>query len=142
MIFVDTGAFCAFSDRRDSFHVVAVKQFSSILSERSRLITSNFIVDETYTWIRYRLGYQYARDFLTKVRRSELHQKAPLEVITVDRTLEDKASRLLEKYQDQDLSYTDATSLALIMDKRIKRAFSFDQHFYLLPIELVPSMPS
>jgi uncharacterized protein len=139
MIFVDTGAFCAFADRSDSCHVVAVRQFSAILRERLQLITTNFVVDETYTWMRYRLGYREAAEFLRRLRQSE--EKEPrLEITTVSRALENEATRLLEKFSDQDLSYTDATSLALIQKKGLLRAFTFDRHFHLLPIEIIPGI--
>lgn len=141
MIFLDRGAFCAFTDSRDSYHVIAVEQFSVILKEKRSLVTTNFIVDETYTWIRYRLGFQQAQDFICRIRESQGNDGFRLEVVTVDRQLEDKAFRMLEKYADQDLSYTDATSLALIKSRRISQVFTFDHHFYLLPVELIPSVP-
>jgi uncharacterized protein len=139
MIFVDTGAFCAFADRSDSCHVIAVRQVSAILRERLQLITTNFVVDETYTWMRYRLGNREAAKFLRRLRQSE--EKEPrLEITTVSRALENEATRLLEKLSDQDLSYTDATSLALIHKKGLLRAFTFDRHFLLLPIEIIPGI--
>lgn len=139
MIFIDTGAFCAFIDRTDRCHVLAVKQFSLLLKGQSRLITTNFVIDETYTWLRYRLGYHQAIEFLRKIRQSE--QKEPqLEVVTVTRSLEEQACKLLEKFSDQDVSYTDATSLALIQERKLTRAFTFDRHFHLLSIELIPGV--
>lgn len=139
MIFVDTGAFCAFSDRTDKCHAIAVRQFALILKEKRPLITTNFIIDETYTWIRYRLGYNQAMEFLRRIRQSE-RQKPSLEIISITRNVEDKAARLLEKYSDQDLSFTDAISLAIIQEKKLKQAFTFDRHFYLLPIEVLPGV--
>lgn len=137
--FIDTGAFCAFSDRKDSCHELAVRQFALILKENRPLITTNFIVDETYTWLRYRLGFGQAIEFLRRIRETE-KRKQSLEVITIVRSIEDKAARYLEKYSDQDLSYTDATSFAVIQERKIKQVFSFDRHFYLMPIELVPGI--
>lgn len=139
MIFVDTGAFCAFSDRKDSCHQIAVRQFSLILKDKQPLITSNYIIDETYTWLRYRLGFEIAIQFLHRIREAE-SSKPRLEVVTINRAIEDKAIRLLEKYDDQDLSFTDATSLVLIKEKKVKKAFSFDRHFYLGSIELIPGI--
>jgi uncharacterized protein len=139
MIFVDTGAFCAFSDRGDSAHVLAVRQFSLSLHEKVRLITSNFIIDETYTWIRYRLGAKQALEFLDRTRQAEGRQPK-LEIVTVNRLLEEKARVLLAKFSDQDLSYTDATSLALILERKISQAFTFDRHFHLISVELLPGI--
>ncbi len=142
MIFVDTGAFCAFANQKDEYHQIAVRQFSLILKQRLPLITSNFVVDETYTWLRYRLGYDQAIQFLQTIRQAEQHRESSLEIITITREIEDKAMTLLKKYDDQDLSFTDATSLAVIQKRKLKQAFSFDSHFYLLPIELIPGVVS
>jgi predicted nucleic acid-binding protein len=139
MIFIDTGAFCAFSDRSDNYHEIAVRQFSLILKEKHPLVTTNFIVDETYTWLRYRLGFNQAIEFLHRIRQAE-KEKPRLEIITIGRPTEERAARLLEKYADQDLSFTDATSLAIIQERKLKQAFTFDRHFYLLPIELIPGI--
>ncbi|HEY9792507.1 MAG TPA: PIN domain-containing protein [Candidatus Obscuribacterales bacterium] len=139
MIFIDTGAFCAFSDRSDDCHVLAVRQFALLLTKKTRLITTNFVIDETYTWIRYRLGSTQALEFLRRTDEAEGKQPS-LEITSVDRSLEQQARRMLVKFADQDLSYTDATSLALIQQRKISQAFSFDRHFRLLPIELLPGM--
>lgn len=136
--FIDTGAFCAFSDRRDHYHFVAVKQFSLLIRERSPLITSNFIVDETYTWIRYRLGHPQALEFLQRTRDSE-NQKL-LRVVAITRPLEEKATSILKKFQDHELSYTDATSMALILEQKIPQTFTFDKHFYLIQVSVIPGV--
>ncbi|MBX9877522.1 MAG: PIN domain-containing protein [Candidatus Obscuribacterales bacterium] len=140
MIFVDTGAFCAFADQKDKYHQIAVRQFSLILNQRLPLITSNFVIDETYTWLRYHLGYDQAIKFLQTIRQAEQQKESSLEIITITREIEDKAMTILKKYNDQDLSFTDATSLAVIQRKKLKQAFSFDSHFYLLSIELIPGV--
>ncbi|MHB2019218.1 MAG: type II toxin-antitoxin system VapC family toxin [Candidatus Xenobia bacterium] len=136
--FVDTGAFCAFSDRTDSLHVLAVQQFAQLLRERVPLVITNFIVNETYTWLRYRLGFDPAVEFLKRIRQSE--KESLLEVVTVDYPLEVKAIEVLEQFSDQDLSYTDAASLALIQKRKLKRAFTFDHHFHLIPVQVIPGL--
>ena len=36
---------------------------------------------------------------------------------------------ILRKYSDQDFSYTDAVSFAIMRRQRIRKAFCFDKHF-------------
>ena len=139
MIFIDTGAFCAFADRSDKCHVLAVRQFSQLLKQRQALVTTNFIIDETYTWIRYRLGHAQAMAFLHASEQAQMRQPR-LEVVSITADIEKSAVRLLGKYADQDLSYTDATSLAVINARKLRRAFTFDRHFHLLPLELLPGV--
>lgn len=139
MIFIDTGAFCAFSDRSDTYHVIAVRQFARVLRDLRPLVTTNFIIDETYTWIRCRQGHQRALEFLQRIREA-VRGKPRLDIVTVTRPLEEKAWQLLEKFAEQDLSYTDATSFAVIQDRKLSQAFTFDRHFYLLRVELLPGV--
>ena len=49
MIFVDTGAWIAIEDRKDVHHKKAMDFKNKILVSRSRLITTNYVLDETYT---------------------------------------------------------------------------------------------
>jgi predicted nucleic acid-binding protein len=45
---------------------------------------------------------------------------------------------LFEKLGDQEVSYTDCVSFALMRQAGIGRAFSFDRHFDLLGFERLP----
>ena len=49
MIFVDTGAWVALEDKKDSHHAAALKFKKDLLITQTRLITSNYILDETLT---------------------------------------------------------------------------------------------
>jgi len=55
-----------------------------------------------------------------------------------DTTLEFKAEKILEKYQDQDFSYTDAVSFALMRELKIGKAFAFDRHFVTAGFVIIP----
>jgi len=39
--------------------------------------------------------------------------------------------QILSKYSDQDFSYTDAVSFAIMKRQKIIKAFSFDKHFVI-----------
>jgi len=55
--FVDTSAWFAYANREDPDH----RRIRNVLQTfQGRLITSNFIFDETVTLCLYRLGYQVA----------------------------------------------------------------------------------
>ncbi len=137
MVLVDSGAFYAFADRDDAYHCQAFRQWGTLLQQKTPLVVTNHIVDETYTLIRRRLGFRAAVDFLAGLRESE--QMELLKVVTSDAQVEAEAEALLKKYDDQDLSYTDAVSLAMARRLQVRQIFSFDRHLQLEGAELIPS---
>ena len=66
-LFVDTGAWYALIDRNDPDHKNAADFFRS---NKTPLITTNFIFDETVTLLRSRLGWGIAADFGKKLKDS------------------------------------------------------------------------
>ena len=67
--FVDTSAWCAFIDRTDRSHVEVL---TLLRARRGPLATSNFVLDETLTLMRYRLGWHAAQSFGSEARAGRL----------------------------------------------------------------------
>lgn len=132
-IFVDTGAWFALADRTDQHHKGAVKKYPALLKQYPHLTTTNLVVSETYILIRRALGYQPAISFLKNLSSSPRITK-----IYSDTRLEFKAEKILEKYQDQDFSYTDAVSFAAMRESNIGKAFAFDSHFTTAGFVTIP----
>jgi hypothetical protein len=55
-VFVDTGGWMACADRSDPGHVACTAARDATLEAGRLLITTDFVVDETLTLIRFRLG--------------------------------------------------------------------------------------
>ena len=132
-IFVDTGAWYALADRTDQHHTRAVKKYPALLKQYPHLTTTNLVVAETYILIRRALGYQPAISFLNNLSSSPRITK-----IYSDTLLEFQAEKILEKYQDQDFSYTDAVSIAAMRELKIGKAFAFDSHFATAGFATIP----
>jgi hypothetical protein len=132
-IFVDTGACYALADRTDQHHARAIKKYPALLKQYSQLTTTNLVVAESYILIRRALGYQPAISFLNNLSSSPRITK-----IYSDTTLEIKAVKILEKFQDQDISYTDAVSFAAMRELKIVKAFAFDSHFSTAGFVTIP----
>lgn len=129
-LFVDTGAWYALVDKKDPDHPAAVSFFRE---NALPLLTTNFIFDETITLLRRRLGWTIAAAFGRRLKDSKFTT-----LLTVRREDEDKAWELFLKYKDQDFSFTDCTSFAVMGSFRIKDAFSFDSHFRKMNFHVFP----
>lgn len=132
-LFVDTGAWYALADRSDQHHNEAVEIYPKLLSSYQPLKTTNLIIAETYILIRRGIGYQEAIAFLENIAASPRVVK-----IYSDRILEETGESILRQYQDQDFSYTDAVSFAVMKQYGITEAFSFDKHFVTAGFTLIP----
>ena len=132
-LFVDTVAWYALADRSDQHHNQAVDIYPELLRNYRHLTTTNLVISETYILIRRAMGHKEAITFLENIAASPRVVK-----VYSDRILEERAEDILRKYQDQDFSYTDAVSFAVMEQYGIERAFSFDQHFVVAGFTLIP----
>lgn len=135
-IFVDTGAFYALIDRDDPYHLSARKCWSEILAGEDILVLTNYIVSESYTLLRYRLSFQVAADFMERLEASVSRGRTL--VVSGGKEYERRAREILLDFREQDLSYTDGISLAVIEILHIPRVFSYDRHFSLAGVKVVP----
>ena len=126
-LFVDTSAWLALNDRSDQFHALAVEKLASIRAGRISLVTSDYVLDESVTIIRLRASHAAAVIFGQSILGSSVIDLIP--VGTDDRLA---AWEIFRKYADQDFSFTDCTSFALMRKLRLKTAFTFDGHFSLI----------
>lgn len=133
MIFVDTGAFLARYLGRDQHHGQAVKAWQRLGKDAVRPATSNFVLDETFTLLGRWAGYAFAAERARALLRSDL-----LRILRPGEQDELDAVELFEKYADQQASFTDCVSFALMRRHGIERAFTFDRHFRAAGFRLWP----
>ena len=121
MIFVDTGAFLALYRKRDQYHREAARIWPSL--ERP-LLTSNHVVDELATLLGRLVGFAEAAD-----RVEDLYGSESIDVLSSTREDELQAVGWMRKYSDQQVSFTDCLSFAMMRRHNIRTAFTFDRHF-------------
>ena len=121
MIFVDTSFFIALQVARDAHHSEAVSLWRG---ETDRLVTTNHVVGETWTGLRRRAGHPAAAAFYRAVTG-----EPRLGVISVGADLERTAWRLLLQRDEREYSFVDATSFAVMRDRKIADALAFDGDF-------------
>ncbi len=134
MIFVDSGTWIALLDRRDQHHDDAIIIYATLKQQNTRFLTTDYVIDETATWLRYRVNYLVAVEFLDLIESSE--GAGDLTVAAIDSILFQEAERLFRQYDTAKLSFTDCTSFVVCRSYNISEAFAFDQHFPMMGITL------
>ena len=124
MLFIDTGAFIAKFLPADQFHIKATEIWKQLDKKQSKIVTSNFVLDETLTLLARRSSYEFAAEIAQALYSSEATK-------IVRPTLETELSALtfFEKFSDQKISFTDCISFVVMANVRIETALTFDRHF-------------
>lgn len=127
MLFVDSSAFIAIVNAGDSWHGKALELLGKIENgdlEFKRIVTSDYVIDETITRLRYSVGYKEAVGWGRNILVSNV-----VERINVDEEIFNRAWELFEKYDDKMLSFTDCTSFSIMEKMGIRKVFAFDEDF-------------
>ena len=133
MIYIDTGAFLARHLSNDQYHHQANAIWNFIRKKQEKCVTSNFVLDETFTLLGRRAGYSFAAQ-----RAKNIYVSESLSILRPDREIELKAISFFEKYSDHRLSFTDCVSFVLMEKRMIKCVFTFDRHFAIAGFDLEP----
>ena len=133
--FVDTGGWMACADGADPAHRRACAGRDRALEDGLTLVTTDFVVDETLTLLRLRLGLTAAEAWWRQVDNSP---RLRWERITVERF--ERARGLFFKYRDKAFSFTDCTSFVVMQELRLTRALTTDRHFRQMGFQVVPGL--
>lgn len=121
-VFVDTSGFYAVLDALDIFHQKAVAGFEKAESERWQLVTTNYVVHETWALVQARLGWDALDGFLDVL----LPQ---CQIKWVDQTLYALGEARCRQARSRYLSLTDCISIAWMKQHGITCAIAQDDHF-------------
>ena len=123
-VFIDTSFFKALVDPQDQFYNQAVAIIKKLKEEDILLITSNYILDESFTLLRVKRNLELAillREFISK-------SVAAIKIARV--TVADEARAWKWFLLDwSDLSFTDCVSFALMERLKLQRVATFDKDF-------------
>jgi uncharacterized protein len=130
-VFVDTSAWVAALDRSEPAHLAV----AAVLREQGvRLVTSDYVVDETLTFLRMRVGASVAIRFGESILEGE-----DVAFVRLSHTDWKQAWTLFQRYTDHEFSFTDCTSFALMKRMGLTRALTLDGHFRIMGFEMLPS---
>lgn len=123
-VFGDTSFFFALVAKRDPAHRPAVIAYEKLLRAGARVVTTDYIVDETLTLTKARIDAPTTLTLLDRIERSEAIE---LEMLGVERFLASKQH--FRKHSDHGYSFTDCTSFVVMNELRIRAALTTDRHF-------------
>lgn len=123
MIFADTSFLIAAMDDRDPHHESAVVLLQGAAAQR--IVATNHIRGETWTWLRYKRWHRKAVEFLDSIGG----EGQRIQVARVAESLEDEALRWLRQHDEREYSFVDATSFAYMRANRIEEVLAFDGDF-------------
>lgn len=122
--FVDTSAWYPLLVASHPDHARMAAALRTLIGARRRLVTTNLVVAETHALLLRRVGRPSALAFLRVVG------EPPNVVVRSTAELEDAAARdWLEPFDDQDFSFADAVSFAVMAERRMGDVLTLDHHF-------------
>ena len=129
-VFIDTGVFYADHDRGASRHDVADDAVDAVYrGELGQPYTSDYVYDEAVTLTLKRSGrFEAARSMGQRIR-GQGEFVDTFSILHVRPSLFEAAIDIFERYDDQSLSFTDATTVVLVEENGIDAVLSFDDDF-------------
>ncbi len=126
MKFADTSWWVAWSLTGDRHHADALSMLSR-LGRAEQVLTTNFVLGETWTFLRRKHGHRSAVAFIDRI--DALTESNKLSLHRVSREQETRAWAWLRKRDERSYSFVDATSFAVMRDRRLREALAFDRDF-------------
>lgn len=126
-IIIDTGIFYGFFNRKDVHHMDSICILAHSLEGKwGRAYTSDLIISETYTLLRYRMGNHVAQAFLDMLRESGI------KTLFLDEEHYEHVVDTLRRFPNVNLSFTDAFTIVAINKLKIRYLASYDESFSII----------
>jgi predicted nucleic acid-binding protein len=132
-LFVDTAGWVACADAADPAHKRSATARDHWLDRGGLLVTTDYVADETLTFLRLRLGLDATEAWWRQVDGSS---RLRWELVTPARA--DKARNLFFRYRDKEFSFTDCASFVVMNELKLREALTTDHHFVQAGFTLLP----
>lgn len=138
-IFVDAGPFHALNTPYDQYHDRAQVAIQAIDKQRSRLVTTDYVIDEALTMLitSRKDGYHFALNLLKFLSvKNKNYLSVNMEFISQDRFRQSiEVFRRYNRYKTW--SFTDCASFVVMKELKIETAFTFDDHFQQMGFKIL-----
>ena len=135
-VFVDTGAWIGIAVARDQMHEAAAAHARRLAEGKVPLLTTNYVLTEAYTRIRYDDGHPKALAFDTLIR--EMTRRRHLSLGWITPAVHDEALELFRRYSDHEFSLVDCASFVVARHNNVREVFGFDHDFAAMGFVLRP----
>ena len=136
-VFVDTGGWIGIAVARDQTHKAAAAYARHLADRTTPLLTTNYVLAEAYTRIRYDDGHPEAIAFDTLIR--EMTRRRQLSIGWINPSIHEEALGIFRRYADHEFSIVDCASFVVARRRKVREVFGFDRHFATMGFVLRPS---
>ncbi len=114
-------------------HADACRARDAWLRRGVLLVSTDYVLDETLTLVRMRLGLDAAARWWDGVEASARLRWEPIDADRLERS-----RRWFFRWSDKRFSFTDCTSFVVMRELRLTKALTTDEHFLQAGFTLVP----
>ncbi|MCB0037228.1 MAG: PIN domain-containing protein [Anaerolineales bacterium] len=118
-VLIDSDAFVGWIFPKDAHHQQVKKKFQTVIENRLKLVTTNYVVGETATVLSKLAGQDSARLFLSRVKK--------ITTIHISTTLHEKSLEVFSSLDKKRTSVIDCSNVAVMRQFSIPTIFSFDK---------------
>lgn len=120
-IFIDANYFCGLYNSKDTLNQKSINS-SKVLKEKGyKSYVSSYIVVEAMTILSQRVGKNIAILFWEKINNGTI------DIIYLDKKLQFESFAIFEKIKNKNISFVDASILALMKKYKINYLLTFDK---------------
>lgn len=114
------------------------REYFRQIARSTLLLTSNYVLQESVTWLVYhdrRRSVPELRGMVNAALSTDW-----LRIFWITPQVDELAWTVFDQFDDQRLSFTDCSSIAICRAEGIDTAFSFDRHFTIAGLTTVPGV--
>jgi uncharacterized protein len=123
-VFIDTSGLYAFIVRGDDKHQEASETINRVLGNGRRLVTTDYVIDETATLLKVRGHGHIVSGLFDGILLSRACR-----IEWMDQEHFDRTKALFLKHSDHEWSFTDCFSFVVMKSAKIEEALTKDKHF-------------
>ncbi len=137
-IFIDTSAWVELTLSQEKYFKPVSSYFIKELKGGSSFFTSDYVLDEAWTRLITHQSFSSTKALREKTKEAERQRQ--LAIIYIDEILFEESWRLFAKYSDHKLSFTDATSVAIIQQLKLDEILTLNRGFAKIGLTVQPRL--